>query len=295
MVKHRKREDDRKINQRYWHVRTVDEKLDGTKCSTIQIPDPNTTFSDMYHYYTCPDLGLGWAALRRVPCNCNACDISIRKEWDGTKTKSQQPRFQMVEQCRFKSILGDYNKWYIVNIVESKTGDHDDAEKGRRDILYHLTSFVGSEIKIGNVGAISTSDEKEKDGYYLLEFTSLPYTDQDISDEDDNDDVVADGCASLKCKVRWLYKLPGTRHWYYNPNEPVPDVVDVMNVVLSNVEMISLTDDHFPKRKKSQAKKWKAEMISRDCHEFILDEIIRRESLEYDPDRVFGNGLIDEE
>ena len=39
------------------------------------------SFKDMYHYYTCPELGINKAALRREPCNCTACDKTVRKPW----------------------------------------------------------------------------------------------------------------------------------------------------------------------------------------------------------------------
>ena len=139
-MKHEKREDNRKINSRSWHVRPTGEKLSGMKCSTIKISDPSVSFSDMYHYFTCPELGIGFAALRRFPCN-----------WD-------------VDETRF-------------------------------DILHH--SAVASSINIGAVGAVCTSDENVLYGYYLFEFASLPYTDQDH--DDDKEDDYVDGCISLKC------------------------------------------------------------------------------------------------
>ena len=48
-----KRENNRGINHRYFHVRDISQTLDGRKCQTIQIPDPDVSFKDMYRYYTC--------------------------------------------------------------------------------------------------------------------------------------------------------------------------------------------------------------------------------------------------
>ena len=47
------KENNRGINHRYFHVRDISQTLDGRKCQTIQIPDPDVSFKDMYHYYTC--------------------------------------------------------------------------------------------------------------------------------------------------------------------------------------------------------------------------------------------------
>ena len=44
-----KRENIRGINQKYFHVRDISLTLDGKKCQTIQIPDLDVSFKDMYH------------------------------------------------------------------------------------------------------------------------------------------------------------------------------------------------------------------------------------------------------
>ena len=90
IIKHEKREVNRKINARSWHVRPIHAKLNGMKCSMIKIEDLSATFSDIYHYYTCPQLGIGCAALRQFPCSCEACDQMIRLSWvDGVDNLTQ--------------------------------------------------------------------------------------------------------------------------------------------------------------------------------------------------------------
>ena len=79
--KYNKRENERKIRKRYWHLRKKDEALSGSHYDTIEIDDDTVTFSHMYHYYTCGKFLDNEAALRRVPCNCEACDTMIRKPW----------------------------------------------------------------------------------------------------------------------------------------------------------------------------------------------------------------------
>ena len=64
-----KRESQRGIKNRYWHVRELEEKLSDVKCATIKDFSDTCTFSDMYHYYTCKELGPSKAAMRRFPCN----------------------------------------------------------------------------------------------------------------------------------------------------------------------------------------------------------------------------------
>ena len=45
-----KRENNRVINQRYFHVRYISQTLDERKCQKIQISDPDVSFKYMYHY-----------------------------------------------------------------------------------------------------------------------------------------------------------------------------------------------------------------------------------------------------
>ena len=195
----------------------------------------------------------------------------------------------MARNCRFGSILGDSNKWHVVQIEESAKAT--DVDETRFDILHHVTTAVASSIVIGGVGAISTSDETVSNGYYLFEFTSLPYTDQ--NHDDDKDDDCLDGCISLKCEGKWMYKLPGAKDWYYTP--PISEKhglvdIDVVNVVLSEVVMEELSATNKPTRRNANAEagRMNAKRMSKESHDFIVDEIVRREALEYDPSRVFG-------
>ena len=57
VVKSEKRERERGIKNRYWHLREEFEKLSEIRCSTIKIEEEGVSFKDMYHYYTCPELG----------------------------------------------------------------------------------------------------------------------------------------------------------------------------------------------------------------------------------------------
>ena len=65
-------------------------------------------------------------------------------------------------------------------------------------------------------GAVATEDNEAPYGYYLVEFTELPYTDQ------------VDGL--LKCNANWLFPLSRETHWY--TNETGDDtVIYLINVV----------------------------------------------------------------
>ena len=193
------------------------------------IPEEGVSFKDMYQYHCCPELGVGRAALRRFPCNCPACDEQIRMDWDyglDLEEANNQRRFQQAKDCHYREVLGEYNKWYLVEIELSDKTDQEETDEAHQNALYHRTSVMAQGMDVGQIGAVATSDEQCPDGYYLLEFSSLPYTEQDE-------------IGYLKCKGYWMYKLPMAPHWYYTSyREEV--AVDLMNVVMTGVQMEKL-------------------------------------------------------
>jgi hypothetical protein len=46
------------------------------------------------------------------------------------------------------------------------------------EVLHHVTTAVAQSVVVGAIGAIATADDEAADGYYLVEFTSLPCIDQ---------------------------------------------------------------------------------------------------------------------
>ena len=66
------------------------------------------------------------------------------------------------------------------------------------------------------------------------------------------------------------------------------DSVDLLNVVSTGVDMFPISQSNMPPSKRQkEAKANGALKISEESHNFILDEIFRRDRLEYDPTRVF--------
>ena len=128
------------INQRHWNIRKLSEKLMEVKCARILIPDSNLSFQDIYHYNTCKDLGSGLAALKQIPCNCNACYETIRLPWNHGMPDEEQPRFAMAEDCFLKPILGDSNRWYIVQVDFSDQCVEEDVDEAHSYFLHNVTT-----------------------------------------------------------------------------------------------------------------------------------------------------------
>ena len=79
-LKRTPKKEGRNIKDRYWHVRKIDAKLNESKYKRIEFTKrEGVTFTDFYHFYTCPELGTGQAALRRVPCYCEKCNETLQK------------------------------------------------------------------------------------------------------------------------------------------------------------------------------------------------------------------------
>jgi hypothetical protein len=142
-------------------------------------------------------------------------------------------------------------------------------------VLHHVATAVGDSIVEGEIGAIATGGNDASDGYYLVEFIGTYYTSQSFD-------------ATLKCEGHWLYELPGAPKWFYKSS--TKEEFDLMNVVMTGVEMIPFSPTNMPSsRARSQAMENNAFRISEDSHNFILDEILRRERIEYDPSRVYDD------
>ena len=145
-----------------------------------------------------------------------------------------------------------------------------------------MTTSISQRVQIGNVGAFSfqAKDKNEnEDGYYLVEFTGLPYTDQKNG--------------ALRGDCHWLYDVLMARYWY--TRSTVEHTVDLVTVVTTDVETIPSSPRNMIRDSiaRKEAEKKHVVRISEESHDFIMDEIRRRERLEYDPSRVIVGAEAD--
>ena len=105
--KKRVKKEGRTISERFWQLRKSNQELNMSKYKTITFDEEGTTFNDMYHFYTCKDLGVGYVAMRRVPCYCEKCNETLKRPWvHGVPNKQDQPRFESVKDCFFLLLSG---------------------------------------------------------------------------------------------------------------------------------------------------------------------------------------------
>ena len=87
--------------------------------------------------------------------------------------------------------------------------------------------------------------------------------------------------------VDWYYfnEVPYARHWYTKSKEFT--TVKMVNVVATDLEMKPFSKQNpIPRIVRRDAESKNATRLTDECHYFILDEISRRERLEFDPSKV---------
>ena len=91
----------------------------------------------------------------------------------------------------------------------------------------------------------------------------------------------------MMVKGQYYYEFPGANNWFYQDDTTVEVTHNLEHVVATGVDMECLSPHNQPPRGASrQANEKKAKKISDKSHYQVMDEINRRERLEYDPTRV---------
>jgi hypothetical protein len=93
------REGKAKMEQNTYDCYTMD---DVDTIPNYKIEFPKGKFNGLRAYYnirTDPDLGLGFAALRRAACGCDACKQQFKMPWLPRINMHEQPRYATNEEC----------------------------------------------------------------------------------------------------------------------------------------------------------------------------------------------------
>ena len=110
----------------------------------------------------------------------------MKKKWVHKKPAEEQPRLQCAKECKNSKVLGDLNKWLIVELEQRDPNDTNyfpyQKEEGnlmKEQIRNHITLKVADAIEEGYIGAVVTSDDNADGGYYLIKWTGTPCTNQE--------------------------------------------------------------------------------------------------------------------
>ena len=277
--KYRKREAQATIKRRFYHVRkevedTVHSELKMKLTSTSLPKTPNSGLLSHYHIHCDPDLGVNRQALRRIPCACATCEERKKMQWFPGVDAKDQPRFQQNKECKYWPIFsGGYNGWKIVETVSRPNNDPFDISAVKQEVLSGIATRMAEAIFENGFGAIMTED-KQAHGYYLVEWCGLPYTLQEDSDEIQAGDLV--------CEATYLNQVERAPYWY-TPSD-MTTVVRLQHVVGADLEMNQPSASiKLPSNcKHKDAVRKGARRLSVYSHELLLDEINRRDALDYE-------------
>ena len=120
----------------------------------------------MYNFRCDPDLGIGKAACRRIPCVCLSCLEILKLPWEKGIVDREQPRYGVNERCIYWRNFMGYNNWRVVDLV-STNDTPEEEEKVYEIILHGIDVRMNERILIGTFGAMRTNDEATQ-GYYLV-------------------------------------------------------------------------------------------------------------------------------
>jgi hypothetical protein len=146
----------------------------------------------------------------------------------------------------------------------------DDVDAASDEVLVSLSSNIAANVEIGGYGAIVTDDENAEFGYWMIKWTSEPYTCQDTGR------LVCDGCC--------LNPLGGAPKW----RTPSGDAktIPLVHIVMTDVQIHFIEKGrNMPSSTRFNKKDMlenEALRIEENSHDYIFDEMFRRETLEHE-------------
>jgi hypothetical protein len=297
-AKYAKREASAALKMRNYHVqKREDVQFEGIKMGA-QIPKSKHThdgLTDMYNLRADPDLGLGWIALRPIPCACSKCIEQTNKPWALNVKPELHPRYSQNMECEMWPIFYGLNDWRIIEVKPATKGDHEEDLHAVQDIvLESLVKAIMGEVKEGNVGAFATEDP-ESDGYYIVRFKSVPYalTRQKKLTKFNPAIVVEEGV--LVVDAEYLNMVPRSQRWYTSSS--LQTKVRSQQVVHPNLTLLSESvNNSLPNGcDKRSARNLGARRVSEQQQVEILDQLTRRAIIEHYEEDVQEEDLEEED
>jgi hypothetical protein len=125
-----------------------------------------------YNIRTDPDLGVDYAALRRVACGCELCKEQLGRPWVlPCIDVAAQPCYGQNKECTLWPSYEGGNNWKICRLVPKTEADKKGARESHHSVLGAMEARMSLMIREGKVGAIGTAD-KATMGYYAVKWLS---------------------------------------------------------------------------------------------------------------------------
>ena len=245
----------------------------------------------MYNFRCDPDLSIGKAACRRIPCACMTCLELLETPWDNKLDDQSQPRYGINERCLYYRNFKDYNNWRVVNLITTNIATEDE-EKIYNTILHGIEARMNERILIGTFGAMRTDDEATQ-GYYLVKWITEPYTIQE--------DILMKGveppqtafAGEIICDALFWNPVPGAVDWYTSMRKKEGMVmIRLKQVLVTGLTMMEISERNMlPKTcNRKEATNQGAMKINDDDVKEIIEGVYRRDKF----DKEFDIGLISE-
>ena len=146
-----------------------------------------------------PWLGKGKCEMRQITCTCIECINTLEKPWVHGVSPIELPRYAKVDGCVHHSILGDYNKWIIMDFTRDSETDKECFEEIHKILVQSIGNNMAEFVEINCYGAVDTYDSRA-DGFYVLKFAESPHTLQE--EVEVNDKIIESG--SLVCAAHYM-------------------------------------------------------------------------------------------
>jgi hypothetical protein len=93
------------------------------------------------------------------------------------------------------------NEWDVIQLeVDYTRANMDDVDAAREEVLVSLSSNIAADVVIKGYGAIVIDDELARDSFWMIDWTTEPYTCQDTG--------------MLVCDGFYLNEVPSCRQWW---------------------------------------------------------------------------------
>ena len=130
--------------------------------------------SKHYHLRFDPKLGNGVCEICRTPCACVACISILDRPWISGIPSDKQERYKSVTKCTYCPVLGSFNNWNIIQLLQKSTPS-DAFYEIHQVALDRISDNTALLVKSGKYGEINTTDTATN-GLYVIMFTSEAYT-----------------------------------------------------------------------------------------------------------------------
>jgi hypothetical protein len=223
-AKYAKHKKPAKISKRHYYLQQrQDVWLGNLKMTVVGLPKgTHCSLLVRYNLRTDPNLGVGRAAVRRIPCSCHACRNQMSLPWKPSVDAKEQDRYRQMKECRLWNVFLGLNDWWIVELRPALGTDMDDVQEACYDVIEGLCSQMGEEIRLGQIGAVATDDTATL-GYYLVHFTSEVFSFEPENNReatDDDNQQIEEG--SLVVRARLYSLMKGDPFWYVPPSTENP-------------------------------------------------------------------------